>query len=397
MGCHPILADLAGNAHGILASASDLMLHSVDPASGRVRWRQSLLRCIFQNGRRILADVVAGGGDYESPPVVADGLAIVGGPDRCVHAVDTKTGDLRWRYETSGQVSGCPAVAAGRVYFGQQGGNDRFHCVDLAGGTPIWTAPVGWVWTSATVGDGRVFTGTVEGEIVALSAANGARQWTRKTNGGVYPAPALDEGLVYTGSWDGHYFALGQADGKLQWAYAHPGHDYRRGGGPDSAAAVIWNEALICRTYPQTLSSVDKRSGRLNWSFRDTTRENPKVGMNATPSGAGDRLYVSTTVDHDGMPVGGRLFCLDEKTGDLRWFYRGAGGWTGSSCARDSVICASSTEVFVTCLAHDAGADGLPVVKWRTRVDGIFQETIPAISGDRAYVLCADGFLYAFA
>ena len=37
------------------------------------------------------------------------------------------------------------------------------------------------------------------------------------------------------------------------------------------------------------------------------------------------------------------------------------------------------------------GAVELP----RTRVDGIFQESIPAIHGDRAFILCSDGFLYA--
>jgi len=60
------------------------------------------------------------------------------------------------------------------------------------------------------------------------------------------------------------------------------------------------------------------------------------------------------------------------------------------------VICGSSTDVFISCLATEPNPDGTPNLLWRTRVDGIFHESIPAIHGDRAFILCADGYLYAF-
>jgi hypothetical protein len=63
---------------------------------------------------------------------------------------------------------------------------------------------------------------------------------------------------------------------------------------------------------------------------------------------------------------------------------------------RDTVLCGSSTDVFLTCLATQANLDVSPQVIWRTRVGGIFQESIPAIHGDRAFILCSDGHLYAF-
>jgi hypothetical protein len=54
---------------------------------------------------------------------------------------------------------------------------------------------------------------------------------------------------------------------------------------------------------------------------------------------------------------------------------------------------ASGNKVFIsTTIDHD----GTPRIIWRTRVDGIFQESIPAIHGDRAFILCSDGFLYSF-
>jgi outer membrane protein assembly factor BamB len=50
----------------------------------------------------------------------------------------------------------------------------------------------------------------------------------------------------------------------------------------------------------------------------------------------------------------------------------------------------------MSCLATEPNPDGTPKILWRTRVDGIFHESIPAIHGDRAFILCSDGYLYAF-
>lgn len=395
-GQHPILADLAGTENGVLASSSGLFLYSLSPAYGRLQWRHSLLECVYDNGRRILADVVAGGGDYQSPPTVSQGKVFVGGPDRFVRAIDHKTGRELWRFETSGQVSGAVTIQNGRVFFGQQGGNKDIYCVREDDGSPLWQSTVGWVWTTSTPAGDRLFTGTVEGDILALSTEDGRLLWKRPTNGGVYPSPAVSGGRVFTGSWDGYYYALDAASGQIDWCYATEGRDYAFGGGPDSAAAIIWKGKLICRVVPQTLIALDQHSGRPAWRFQDTTRARPRHTMNATPSASGRKIFLSTSIDHDGMPCGGRLFCLDDATGQLLWHYTGAGGWTGSSCTPSTVLCGSSTDVFMTCLATEPGPDGAPQVLWRTRVDGIFQESIPAIYGDQAFLLCSDGHLYAF-
>lgn len=391
---HSIFADLVGSPTGILVSGSDLFLRSLDPSTGKQQWRHSLLRCTYENGRRICADVVAAGGDFQSPPTVNRGRVFVGGADRFTRAIDAKSGKEVWRFETSGQVSGAPTVHNGRVFFGQQGGNHDLYCVSEANGSPIWTAQPGWVWTTSTPHDERLFTGTVDGKVFALSTEDGRSLWMRPTNGGIYPSPAVANGMVFTGSWDGYYYALDEKTGQTHWAYAKEGIDYSRGGGPDSAAAILWKDMLLGRIIPNTLIALDRQTGLEKWRFSDPTR--PKKGMNATASASGDKVFISTTIDHDGMPCGARLFCLDDATGKPLWHYTGAGGWTGSSCTSDTVICGSSTDVFINCLATEPNPDGSPRVLWRTRVGGIFQESIPAIHGDQAFILCSDGFLYSF-
>ncbi|NDV61566.1 PQQ-binding-like beta-propeller repeat protein [Puniceicoccales bacterium CK1056] len=388
-GHHQLFADLAGNENGILASSSELYLYSLNPLTGDIQWKQSLIECSYENGERILADIVAGGGDFQSPPTVADGIVYIGSPSRFVFAMDSLTGEEIWRFETSGQVSGAPGVQNGRVYFGQQGGNREMYCVDAKTGDPVWSSKVGWVWTSCMPDGAKVFTGTVEGDIIALEPDTGKRLWTHQTNGGIYPAPAVDDKRVYTGSWDGSYYALNKETGLLDWAYSS------FGGLPDSAAGVLWQGMFICRTNRE-LCGLDKNTAKKLWGFSDPRKHLGNTVMNATPSNSGNRTFVSTSIDHDGAALGATLYCIDNSTGEELWHYTGAGGWTGSSCTENTVICGSSTERFVTCLDVAGNPDGTPRIIWRTRIGGILEETIPAISGDMAYLLCTDGYLYAF-
>ena len=388
-GHHLLFADLSGNANGILASTSDLFLYSLDPETGKQQWKHSLIECSYEDGERIMADIVAGGGDFQSPPTVSDGRVYIGTPSRFVFAVDARTGVEIWRFETSGQVSGAPSVYKGRVYFGQQGGNEEMYCVEADSGLPVWSSRVGWVWTTSTPDDTQVYTGTVDGRILALEAETGNQVWELPTNGGVYPSPAVDDRRVYTGSWDGQYYAINKKTGSLDWAHSS------FGGLPDSAAGILWRNLYICRTNGE-LCGLDRDTGEKYWGFLDPREGRGKTVMNSTPSVSGNFAFVSTSIDHDGAALGATLYCIDNRTGKELWHYTGAGGWTGSSCTENTVICGSSTESFVTCLDVKPNPDGTPKIIWRTKIGGILEETIPAISGNMAYLLCTDGYLYAF-
>ncbi|VGO19585.1 outer membrane protein assembly factor BamB family protein [Pontiella sulfatireligans] len=387
VGEYQIFADLSGTEKGVLVSSSDLFLYSLNPITGRLQWKHSLLECSYEDGKRIIADVLAGGGDFQSPPTVSRGKVFVGTPSRFVFALDAETGKEIWRFETSGQVSAAPGVQNGRVYFGQQGGNDEMYCVDEDTGKPIWTSNPGWVWVTSMPDDDKVFTGTVDGRIIALNAKNGKEIWEHLVGGGVYPSPAVDDEKVYTGSWDGAYYALNKKTGIPEWIHS----SYC----PDSAAGTIWKNRFIVRTH-KALAAMDIDTGETIWEFKDPRSAIGHTRMNSTASHSGDYTFVSTTIDHDGVALGARLFCLNTFTGKELWHYDYAGGWTGSVCTPKTVICGSSTDNVVTCLSLEPNPDGTPKIIWRTKIGGILQESIPAVSGRRAYVLCTDGYLYAF-
>ncbi len=383
VGTHQILADLVGTPTGLLVSSSDLYLNSLNPATGKLQWRQSLLESAFIDGQRYTADYMAGGADYQSSPTVVQGRVFVGGPDHFVHAMDASTGRELWRFETSAQVSGTPIYAGGRVYFGQQGGDKDFYAVDAKDGTLLWKRPLGWAWVGAGYSEGKLYVGTVEGEVHCVRAATGEILWTHKTNGGIYPSPATDTNAVYTGSWDGHFFALDKKNGAIRWAYY-------LGGSPDSAAAVLSNGRLLIQSRFTHLASLDAQTGNRIWDFPVAP---PYVG-NATPAVHDGRVYVSTHMERG--EVAPKLFALDETTGKEIWRYRGAGGLTGASIARNRVFVGASEQVFFTCLDAKGNGDGTTQVVWRHKLGGIIDESCPAIYGRRAYVLASDRYLYAF-
>lgn len=393
VGSHQVMADLVGDDAGVLVSTSDLFLCSLRPSDGKMQWRHSLLEAAFMDGKRILADMIAGGADYQSSPTVVDGVVYVGAPNRFVYAVDVASGKEIWRFETSGQVSGTPTVAEGRVYFGHQGGDKLFYAVDAKTGQLVWSKPLGWVWVGAGYSRGRVFVGTVEGDILCLRAATGEIIWKRETTGGIYPAPAIDGAKLYTGAWGGHYFGLDQETGEIRWAYYIPagaaGEAQRNVISPDSGAPVLVGDRLFAAVGASAFA-LDTKTGRKIW-------EHPFTGPrpNVTPATDGKQLIVSVKYDVNGCNLGSRLVSLDIETGKKLWEFRPGGGLPGAVIARDKICFGSSSDVFFRCITAKAEEGSVPKLLWAYRLDGIVEESCPAIYGNRVFFLAADGYLYA--
>jgi outer membrane protein assembly factor BamB len=394
VGEHQVMADLVADDAGVLVSSSDLYLHSLRPSDGKLQWRHSLIEAAYINGERIPADMIAGGADYQSSPTVVDGIAYVGGPNRFVYAVDAATGKEIWRFETSGQVSGTPTVAEGRVYFGQQGGNKEFYAVDAKTGQPVWSKRLGWAWVGASYAAGRIFVGTVEGDFIGLQAATGDILWKREMTGSIYPAAATDTKNVYTGAKGGYFYALDQETGAMRWAYFIPkgpssGPSQRNVGSPDSGASVLVGDRMFAAVGGSAFA-LDTKTGRRVWD-RPITDGN----ANVTPATDGKQIVVSASYDRSGCNSGSRLLSLDIATGKLLWEFSPGGGMPAASFAGERLCFGSSTDIYFSCVRAKTEPGSAPELLWRYKLGGVVEESCPAIYGNRIYFLAADGYLYA--
>ena len=90
-------------------------------------------------------------GNPVSAPVEVDGVLYFGVGYSIIHAVDATTGKLLWRYDP-----GVPEVAGRKLR-------------------------VGWGIRGIAYGDGRIFTGTNDGRLIAIDAAEGKPVWSVNT------------------------------------------------------------------------------------------------------------------------------------------------------------------------------------------------------------------------
>jgi outer membrane protein assembly factor BamB len=162
---HAIYTDLVGNSDELLVTDSNLMLYCFGN-NGKKIWEKSIL-CAFKNEQdeRIFTDLVSGGTFYQSKPTAAGGNLVFGTPSGFLYSVDADTGKENWKFEMGGAISVGAAIADGKIYAGQQGGERFFYCLDAKTGELVWkqTIPGGWVWGSAAVDDGLVYVPTVSG------------------------------------------------------------------------------------------------------------------------------------------------------------------------------------------------------------------------------------------
>lgn len=236
--------------------------------------------------------------DYpESPPTVADGVLVVGigmeghsaGGGRAV-AVELGDGTTRWEYSVETSIWGAPAIADGVVYAVARDDDERdpdrqgtVHAIDLKGGSPIWSRPLGESSRfdpvdAPVVGGGLVYVSTGTGPLVALNADTGAEVWRFESERGVQSSPALADGVLYAGGLDGTLRAFDAETGETEWTAQ--GETYY--GGPTVGRRGVYAVGTGGEVASWT------HDGRERWR----TRIDPPVQGSPVP--ADGRLFVGT-------------------------------------------------------------------------------------------------------
>jgi len=390
LGEHGITTDLAGNNNGILASSRDLILYSVSPGTGEIQWRHGLLDGAWIDDKFYPADIISGG-QYQASPVVVDSVVFAGGPGGFLHAIDVRSGQELWRFETNGKIAATPRVAEGKVFVGQHLKNDEYYAVDQKTGEPVWiNENFGWTHVGATGYAGnRIFVGTPRGKMHAINADDGSILWIFNAgqNNGFYPHPATDSTRVYTGSHDGYYYAFNQVTGDVVWS-TKTSNPYGAGGNPDSAAPVLWKGKVYLQKRGHWIAALDQDTGAQLWDW-----EAPDGFLqNGTVAAYDNKIFGSAIRRVTAIPYNSTIYAFNdiENGGNKLWEYKGGGGLTAPVVAEGKLIFGSTGDVFLTCLNPDDGS-----VIWRFYTGGEMYESVPALYGNKVFVLCRNGYLFA--
>ncbi len=314
---------------------------------------------------------------------------------------------LKWK-QAVGEGYSSPIVADGRVYVhSRKDPEEIVTALDLASGKPVWTERYQSAvnknkyaaemskgpFSTPLVAGGRVFTLGTTAVLSAFDAATGAVKWRKdwskeidmsKLFTGTAMSPIIDGGLLIVHVGDdrgGAFRALDPATGTEKWSL--PGH------GPGYASPIVatfsGTRQLITMT-DKAVVGVDAASGKQLWqiAFPDEWNENI-----VTPVVAGDVLVVSGTrkgtfgyrIEKKGTAFAatqawhntdvpmymsspivdgtfvygfsskkkGQVFCIDAKTGTVKWATEGRAGTNAAiqSAGADLLVLTTEGDLIV--------------------------------------------------
>lgn len=345
------------------------------------------------------ADIGEGGGyrrKITAQPVIAAGRVFTMDSDAVVSGYDVANGGRIWRVDTqakgnrSSNVGGGIAIDGDVLYAGT--GRADMLAMETATGNIRWrvsmSAPVR---AAPTIADGRVFVLTLDNRLQALATDDGRQLWSFQATAadtGVLglPAPAYADGLVVAGFDSGDLVALRATTGTVAWS--------------DSLAAASGRTSLIDlsavrglpvltdgRVYTGGLGglvlSLDLRVGRRLWE-RD-------IAINDNLWIAGDWLFLQDT--------GGNLGAIQRSDGQVVWVTQlpqwanekdkeDPISWIGPVLAGDRLILGSSNSLAMAVSPYSGEILGQQALPGPMSV-------APAVAGGTVFVITDEANLVA--
>ncbi len=213
------------------------------------------------------------------------GLVYVGGNDGHLYALDTKSGEERWRCDF---VSDAPAdpphlpgmqarlrgtrarptalVSDGETLFLSVFDQGRVIAVNATTGKQLWSFQArGWVYGAAVATEKHVFFGSQDKAFYCLDKKTGKKLWSRETKGGIESGGAVDDKFVYFGSCDGGLYCLNQSDGKERWRFAI---DRLNGNSAIYSVPILLGARAYFAAGEGQAYAVDRQTGKLKWKAR---------------------------------------------------------------------------------------------------------------------------------
>jgi len=273
-----------------------------------------------------------------------------------------------------------PAAVAGVVYAASHDG--EVIAMAAQSGKRNWSVKTKLALSAGPeVGAGYVVLGSSDGDVIALDAATGAQRWKVSVNSEVLARPLVANDLVVVRTVDGHIEGLSLTDGAKRWAVDEQVPRLTLRG---TAPPVLAGDKIIAGFDSGKVLAIDVRNGDVLWDAivnapHGRTELERLADIDAPAHVAGDDIFV--------VGFQGRVAMLALDSGQI-WWARDASSYRGFAMDDDNIYLTNADSVVI---AMNRG-DG--TVLWEQgglRRRGL---TAPAIDGDSILVGDFEGFLH---
>jgi outer membrane protein assembly factor BamB len=289
------------------------------------------------DGRVIALDLETGDKKWEiktsigfsASPAYQDGRIFVGDIDGVFFCIDTE-GQVQWKHETEGEITGGANFYNGHVLFGSQ--DSKLYLLNTADGEPIWEHETpDQIRCSATIAGDRAFVAGCDGFLHVIDLERGEEVGNADIHSPTGSTPAVLNEKVFFGTEQAEFFGIDWKAVKSLWSFmGDSGQMSVRG------SAAVNSKHVIFAARDRQVYSLNPETGKPNWTMT------LKAKSDSSPVIAGDRVYLGAT--------DGRFYGLSLENGKVIWEKQFNGGFLSSPAVAFGRLVIATDRGVVYCL-----------------------------------------------
>jgi len=213
-------------------------------------------------------------------PAVGERVTVIASVDRWVYALDTRSGQLFWRYRGPDAFGVGAVMGGGAVYVATEAGDGFVTSIDLHTGKRRWQVRAGLVAAPLVLRDTTLYTVTTAGLLLALDTRTGATRWSRVA-GASRGGPLVTATFIAVPSLSDSMFVFATDGGRALTRVALPS-------GVTAPLAMIRDSLVVAASPAGGIFALALPQGTVEW--RVDTRD-PVPGA---PVVHGDTVFAIT-------------------------------------------------------------------------------------------------------